>query len=109
MLYSSLIHRGNKVGVKHIKGAQRVLDINAVYFLFLLKPGRGCGAAGASRQPGPGFWFPLKWWDSPPPPHQVTWGQPINMRLARKREPIRGKLKSPQMPKFEKAREGLRQ
>ena len=26
-----------------------------------------CGAAGAGRRPGPGFRFPLKWWDSPPP------------------------------------------
>ena len=27
----------------------------------------GCGAAGAGRRPRPGFQFPLKWWDSPPP------------------------------------------
>ena len=26
-----------------------------------------CGAAGAGRWPGPGFRFPLKWWDSLPP------------------------------------------
>ena len=26
-----------------------------------------CGAAGAGRWPGPGFQFPVKWWDSPPP------------------------------------------
>ena len=26
-----------------------------------------CGAAGAGRQPGPGFQFPVKWWDSAPP------------------------------------------
>ena len=26
-----------------------------------------CGAGGACRQPGPGFQFPMKWWDSPPP------------------------------------------
>ena len=28
-----------------------------------------CGAAGAGagRRPGPGFRFPVKWWDSPPP------------------------------------------
>ena len=25
-----------------------------------------CGAAGAGRQPGPGFQFPMKWWDSLP-------------------------------------------
>ena len=60
-----------------------------------------CGAVSAGRRPRPGFRFPLKWWDSLP--HQVTWSQPINMRLARKREPIRGKLKSPRTPKFEKS------
>ena len=38
-----------------------------------------------------------------PRPHQVTWSQPINMCLARKRESIRGKLKSPLTPKFEKS------
>ena len=28
-----------------------------------------CGAAraGVGRWPGPGFRFPVKWWDSPPP------------------------------------------
>lgn len=36
MLYSSLIQRGNKVGVKHIKGAQRVLDINTVSLFSVL-------------------------------------------------------------------------
>ena len=30
-----------------------------------------------------------------PYPHQATWSQPINMRPVRKRESIRGKLKSP--------------
>ena len=34
MLYSSLIQRGNTYGVKHTKGAQRVLDINAVSLFF---------------------------------------------------------------------------
>ena len=93
MLYSSLIHRGNKVGVKHIKGAQRVLDINAVYFLFLLKPGRGCGAAGASRQPGPGFWFPLKWWDSPPPSGNL---EPANQHApSKKKGTYQGKAEKP--------------
>lgn len=33
-VYSSLILRGNKYGVKHVKGAQRVLDINAVSLFF---------------------------------------------------------------------------
>ena len=36
-------------------------------------------------------------------PHQATWSQPINMCPVRKRESIRGKLKSPQTPKFEKS------
>ena len=36
------------------------------------------------------------------PPHQVAWSQPINRCLARKREPIRERLKSPRTPKFEK-------
>ena len=49
-----------------------------------------------------GFGFP--WNGRIPRPHQVTWSQPINMHLARKREPIRGKLKSPPTPKFEKSR-----
>ena len=47
-----------------------------------------------------GFSFP---WNGIPHPHQVTWSQPINTRLARKREPIRGKLKSLWTPKFEKS------
>ena len=48
-----------------------------------------------------GFSFP--WNGGIPRPHQVTWSQPINMCLARKREPIRGKLKRPRTPKFEKS------
>ena len=38
-----------------------------------------------------------------PYPHQATWSQPINMHPVRKRESIRGKLKSPRKPKFEKS------
>ena len=37
-----------------------------------------------------------------PYPHQATWSQPINMHPVRKWESIRGKLKSPRTPKFEK-------
>ena len=37
-----------------------------------------------------------------PYPHQAAWSQPINMHPVRKRETTRGKLKSPQMAKFEK-------
>ena len=56
-----------------------------------------CGAAGAGRWPGPGFRFPLKWWDSRP--HQVTWSQPINMRPVRNK----GRAEKPAKPKFEKS------
>ena len=38
-----------------------------IYFRLFSIIGYYCGAAGAGRRPGPGFWFPLKWWDSPPP------------------------------------------
>ena len=62
------------------------------------KTGGNVGLAGG---PDLGFCFP--WNGGIPRPHQVTWSQPINMCLARKREPIRGKLKSPPMPKFEKS------
>ena len=56
---------------------------------------------GLAGSPDLGFGFP--WNGGIPHPHQVTWSQPINMRLARKREPTRGKLKSLQTPKFEKS------
>ena len=59
------------------------------------------GLPGLAGGPHLGFGFPRN--GGIPRPHQVTWSQPINMCLARKREPIRGKLKSPQMPKFEKS------
>ena len=59
------------------------------------------GLPGLAGGPDLGFGFP--WNGGIPRPHQVTWSQPINMRLARKREPIRGKLKSPRRPKFEKS------
>ena len=51
--------------------------------------------------PGPKFRLPQN--GKIPYPHQATWSQPINMRPVRKREPIRGKLKSPGMPEFEKS------
>ena len=59
------------------------------------------GLPGLEGGPDLGFGFP--WNGGISRPHQVTWSQPINMRLARKREPIRGKLKSPLTPKFEKS------
>ena len=59
------------------------------------------GLQGLAGSPDLGFSFP--WNGGIPRPHQVTWSQPINMRLARKREPIRGKLKSPRTPEFEKS------
>ena len=48
-----------------------------------------CGAAGAGagRRPGLGFWFPVKWWDSPPPSGDL---EPANMHP----------IKSPRAPKF---------
>ena len=58
---------------------------------------------------GPDLDFVFPWNGGIPHPHQVTWSQPINMRLARRREPIRGKLKSLQTPKFEKSPQGLGQ
>ena len=63
---------------------------------------KSVGLLGLAGGPDLGFGFP--WNGGIPCPHQVTWSQPINMRLARKREPIRGKLKSPRTPKFEKSR-----
>ena len=62
---------------------------------------KGVGLPGLAGGPDLGFSFP--WNGGIPCPHQVTWSQPINMHLARKREPIRGKLKSPWTPKFEKS------
>ena len=62
------------------------------------------GLAGGPRLAGgPDLGFSFPWNGGIPRPHQVTWSQPINMRLAREREPIRGKLKSPGTPKFEKS------
>ena len=52
-------------------------------------------------KPSPGFRFPLKWWDSLPPSGNL---EPANQHApSKKREPIRGKLKSPRTPKFEKS------
>ena len=64
------------------------------------KTGGNVGLPGLAGGPDLSFGFP--WNGGIPCPHQVTWSQPINMRLARKRKPIRGKLKSPRTPKFEK-------
>ena len=55
-----------------------------------------CGTAGAGRQPGLGFRFPVKWWDSPPPSGDL---EPAN-QYARSKKPA-GELKSPRAPKFE--------
>ena len=65
------------------------------------KTGGNVGLPGLAGCPDLGFGFP--WNGGIPRPHQVTWSQPINMRPARKREPIRGKLKNPRTPKFEKS------
>ena len=57
-----------------------------------------CGAAGAGagRQPGLGFRFPMKWWDSPPPSGDL---EPANQYTPSKKPA--GELKSPRAPKFE--------
>ena len=65
------------------------------------KTGGNVGLPGLAGSPELGFGFP--WNGGIPRPHQVTWSQPIDMRLARKRELIRGKLKSLRTPKFEKS------
>ena len=62
-----------------------------------------CEAARANTMTGGldlSFGFP--WNGKIPYPHQAAWSQPINTRPVRKRESVRGKLKSPGMPKFEK-------
>ena len=56
----------------------------------------GCQRAGAGRQPGLGFRFPVKWWDSPPPSGDL---EPAN-QYAPSKKPV-GELKSPRAPKFE--------
>ena len=61
------------------------------------------GAARANTMTGGrdlSFGFP--WNGKIPYPPQATWSQPINVRPVRKRESIRGKLKSLRTPKFEK-------
>ena len=58
-----------------------------------------CGAAGAGRRPGPGFRFPLKWRDSPPPSGRL---EPANQQAPkREQREHEGKRKSPRTPKFE--------
>ena len=42
-----------------------------------------CGAAGAGRRPGPGFRFPMKWWDSPPPSGNL---EPANQHAPSKKQ-----------------------
>ena len=52
-----------------------------------------CGTAGAGRQPGPGFWFPLKWWDSPPPSGNL---EPANQHApSKKKGTCQGKAEKP--------------
>ena len=58
--------------------------------------GWGWQAAGAGRQPGLGFWFPVKWWDSPPLSGDL---ESANQNAPSKKPA--GELKSPRAPKFE--------
>ena len=52
-----------------------------------------CGAAGAGRRPGPGFRFPLKWWDSPPPSGNL---EPANQHEpSKKKGTYQGKAEKP--------------
>ena len=52
-----------------------------------------CGAAGAGSWPGPGFWFPLKWWDSPPPSGNL---EPANQHVpSKKKGTYQGKAEKP--------------
>ena len=55
--------------------------------------GGSCGADGAGRQPGPGFLFPLKWWDSPPPSGNL---EPANRHApSKKKGNYQGKAEKP--------------
>ena len=47
--------------------------------------GLRCGAAGAGagRRTGPGFRFPVKWWDSPPPSGNL---EPANQYVPSKKQ-----------------------
>ena len=60
------------------------------------EPGRPqsmCGAAGAGRRPGPGFPFPLKRWDSPPPSGNL---EPANQHApSKKKGTYQGKAEKP--------------
>ena len=67
------------------------------------EPGSPVLQADVGLPGGPDLGFGFPWKGGIPRPHQVTWSQPINMCLERKREPIRGKLKSLRTPKFEKS------
>ena len=67
-----------------------------------------CGAAGVGRRPGPGFRFPLKWWDSPPPSGNL---EPANQHApSKKKGTYQGKAENPhECPSLKKACEGLGQ
>ena len=58
-----------------------------------ITPDGYCGAAGAGRWPGPGFQFPLKWWDSPPPSGNL---EPANQHApSKKKGTYQGKAEKP--------------
>ena len=63
-----------------------------------------CGAARAGRRPRPGFRFPLKWWDSPPPSGNL---EPADRYVPSKKQ--RESWKARERPSLKKARESLGQ
>ena len=74
---------------------------NFIFHISIRKliPDSNCGAAGAGRQPGPEFQFPLKWWDSLPSSGCL---EPANQQVPkREQKEHEGKRKSPRMPKLE--------
>ena len=85
-----------KLLVHHLENGHHLENWPSEFFTFVT-----VGLPGLAGSPDLGFRFP--WSGGIPYPHQVIWSQPMNMRLAKKREPIRGKLKSPRTPKFEKS------
>ena len=77
-----------------------------MYFSLILKVSHKykCEAARANTMTGsPDLSFGFPRYGKIPYPHQATWSQPINMRPVRKRESIRGKLKSPERLSLKKA------
>ena len=57
------------------------------------KTGGNVGLPGLAGSPGPGFRFPLKWWDSPPPSGNL---EPANRHApSKKKGTYQGKAEKP--------------